>query len=450
MEDKDKFLAEWQKLFPSEEPPDINFFNAVNFLTIRGKISECEQRIKDLELAVRKENFILNWLVTVDIEISVLGNVGVSENSRTPGALVWANSFDRPNGEAILGESSSCDQDNPDGKEENVTASKGNVEDKEARSSASQVVSHAIEEKEVSVAGGISSVDKSEQPTSAISPPRTNHVDECHSSIINDQSRIPVSVSDDDSPAYENVFSPEFTFSSDDIKQHTDIDQEEEASSKHRDLRRAGGSWSVYVKKEADNEGVDGSSTEQTAEDQININQEKESKPVPMTRDTELFTKKQSAQPEEHIYEEVTFLEDNKTTVNKNANDNVTVNLLYEEHAIKGSDDTEDMESEEIESIYENIDFLARNRLDHLTMGTDGSDNTSDYDSENGHNENEDSSSRGIPSPSFRNMTDDEIERLRKGKSDEDLHHLPQDLGKHFHLAINFSPIFAHRVHHLI
>ncbi len=80
MEKKDRFLSEWTKSFPKEEPPDMNFFNSVNFLNIRRKISKCENRIKNLKLEVQKEEFILNWLITVDIEISVLGNVGMGSS----------------------------------------------------------------------------------------------------------------------------------------------------------------------------------------------------------------------------------------------------------------------------------------------------------------------------------------------------------------------------------
>ena len=92
MNDKDKFLTEWRIKFPHEELPDTALFSSVNFMNIRSKISDCESRIRQLKTALQKEEFILNWLISQEIEISVLGNVGVSDDSmaeRPNSIAIW-------------------------------------------------------------------------------------------------------------------------------------------------------------------------------------------------------------------------------------------------------------------------------------------------------------------------------------------------------------------------
>ena len=102
------------------------------------------------------------------------------------------------------------------------------------------------------------------------------------------------------------------------------------------------------------------------------------------------------------------------------------VNTIYESsHVMNNRENisTLPQEKEPEEVIYVNVQDL--NIVPKLApVARIEASDASDYDSDTGRNENEDNS------PSYRHMTTDEINHLRKWRSDEDLSQYSQDFGK--------------------
>eukprot|EP00794_Sanderia_malayensis_P014053 gene14053-15514_t len=383
MDDKDKFLSEWKQEFPNEEPPDISFFNSINELNIRSKIIQCEKRIGDLELQIKKEQFILNWLVTLDIEISVLGNVGgISKNNVDDGNR-------RPSANNKESESTREINDQTiDGKmESNVMLDAGNLEEEKlTRNLTTQDIEHATI--------NINKMDiktESHEQVESLPEDNTKHVKDGFEilNLVDDEVG--------EEPEYENV-SDLLSFD-----EHEKTLTEE--SVKTQDNRRAGGSWSVYVDGDGEERG-------HVASNQSNSFEEN-------ARQDNAFDY------ESPIYEEIRFIDGiPRHDDNNDGNDNVTVNVTYEPTKLKPlppprKDICEP--EEESEAIYENItDLMQKNTLIPSGIRLDGNDSASDYDSDGGKHE--------TKMTTFRHMTIDEINNLRKWQSDEDLSQSSHDL----------------------
>ena len=429
MNDKEKFLTEWRIKFPHEELPDTALFSSVNFMNIRSKISDCETRIKQLKTALQKEEFILNWLISQEIEISVLGNVGVSDDSmaeRPKSIAIWdeherLTDFQEYRGEETRNVSMDAEGSRMDKTQQNTTQDitniaddKGFVDTENVGNAEEGVVRPSFQEQDGSLnlmAQGVAVTVKENKGEREFDPAFQGTA-----MLRNSIDCSP----DEQDHEYENIF--------DCLARKQSVDQNSELESptrKSRDnRRRAGGSWSVFIEDE-DKETTEVLKKEDTESVEANkpVNTNKE------TYDTQAVLSMKTSSKEDtanaNIYEEISF-PNNMKDKNEATNDNVTVNTIYESSQVVNNREnisTELQEREPEEVIYVNVQDLNITPKLAPVARIEASD-ASDYDSDTGRNESEDNS------PSYRHMTTDEINHLRKWRSDEDLSQYAQDYGE--------------------
>lgn len=432
MNDKDKFLTEWRIKFPHEELPDTALFSSVNFMNIRSKISDCETRMKQLRTALQKEEFILNWLISQEIEISVLGNVGVSDDSMA----------ERPNSIAIWDEGERLTDFQEFRKEEtrnvpidaeglrmdmtqenttqditNITEEKGFVDTENIGNAEEGVVRPSFQGQNGSLnlmAQGVAVTVKENKGGREFDPAFEG------ATIV----RNSIDCSPDERDhEYENIF--------DCLGRKQSVDQNSELESptrKSRDnRRRAGGSWSVFIDDE-DEEATEVSKKDDAAETVLveankPVNTDQETYDTPAVLPMKTSSKNDTSNA--NIYEEISF-PNNMKDKNEAKSDNVTVNTIYESSQVminRENINTQPQEREPEEVIYVNVQDLNIAPKLAPVARIEASD-ASDYDSDTGRNESEDNS------PSYRHMTTDEINHLRKWRSDEDLSQYAQDFGE--------------------
>ena len=436
MNDKDKFLTEWRIKFPQEELPDTALFSSVNFMNIRSKISDCEARIKQLKTALQKEEFILNWLISQEIEISVLGNVGVSDDSmaeRPNSIAIWdeherLTDFQEYRGEDTRNVPMDAERSRMDKTQQNtaqdvtnIADEKGFVDTENVGNAEEGVVRPSFQGQDGSLnlmAQGVAVTVKENRGEREFDPAFQG------TTIL--RNSIDCSPDEQDHE-YENIF--------DCVARKQSVDQNSELESptrKSRDnRRRAGGSWSVFIEDE-DKETAEVLKKDDTesveANEPVNTNKE--------TYDTQaVLSMKTSSEKDTsnaNIYEEISF-PNNMKDRNEATNDNVTVNAIYESSQVANNREnisTELQEREPEEVIYVNVQDL--NIVPKLApVARIEASDASDYDSDTGRNESEDNS------PSYRHMTTDEINHLRKWRSDEDLSQYAQDFGEFFFIWQN-------------
>lgn len=419
MNDKEKFIAEWKTRFPSEELPDAGFLASVNFMNIRSKILESESTIKQLRLALEKEEYILNWLISLDIEISVSGNVGIVVDSTTSG----------PNPTPIWTEgerSSNCTEPDIDQtKEADIeksshivlikSDSQGKMEAEKPDSSmrkqdfvqaqdcAENDARSTLEENTAIEVNG-------KPPTSAALLSDTGRVNRPLDLSLG---AVTENVETPDEPEYENVL--------DLLVNHPPTleaqDSVESPTRKGKDKRRAGGSWSLYIEgKSTESEKIESKSNmgSDIIYESISINHhEKENNPVSVKAEG------QKGIAKINVYEEIPFLNESEDETDLK-NDNVTINELYETVPVfkRDSINTEEKERDG-EAIYVNVQDFSIPRRSMLEAS-----DASDCDSDGGKSYEK--------SHSYRHMTEDEINKLRKWRSDEDLSQLNQDFGMNY------------------
>ncbi|XP_065054507.1 active breakpoint cluster region-related protein-like [Rhopilema esculentum] len=431
MNDKEKFIAEWKVKFPQEEPPDASLISSVNFMNIRSKISDSESRIKDLKLALKKEQFLLNWLIELEIEISVLGNVGfVSDNSVTLSDTtpIWNEGVTSPDDQKSFVEETR--NINPVDPVEEVLATHNEPEIADT---------HEKDEQQPAIAENGPQEEKEIRPVSPKETVTVNedseklneHLDADDCSNANEgsfhenrQLNIPLKAQDlnsyseeADDHEYVNVF--------DLLGEHTTEVESPTRKGKDKDKRRAGGSWSLYMDEKESTKRNDVEVKEETIYDEIKPVIDDENK----TNSEDLPSIKRSGDSRSaNVYEEIELpIEDSVDNFEKKSSandDNVTINLLYEAPTISLAKNqpanVELDEKEDDEAIYVNVrDFSISGRIAPVAR-IEASD-TSDYDSDSGRQEKDDRTHN------YRHMTVDEINSLRKWRSDEDLSQFSQD-----------------------
>ena len=416
MNDMEKFLAEWETRFPQEELPDAGFITSVNFVNIRSKIAESESKIKGLRLALEKEEFILNWLISLDIEISVSGNVGTMNDGTTCGpnsTPIWMegerspNNSNPPNDQAkILSveekrEGSQVDQgycDDVDTDQVKKSSEKAH-NDKEN----DMKICAPDETGNCNMKDGISSAD-----TPAQSENRASELRPIDLSLKTNAEEVESS----DEPEYENVFDLLGVQSSDAVTPDS-----ESPTRKGKDKRRAGGSWSLYVDEKKDENHKKVENEEQFLYDTIPNNHETKIETVP------LKPKRGRGHETVNVYEEIHFPDERENNEDLKNNDNITINQLYEPVELEFKKETINTEEEEEggEAIYVNVRELNIPNKMAPVARIEASD-ASDYDSDGGKNDEK--------MQCYRPMTEDEINNLRRWRSDEDISQINQDLGK--------------------
>lgn len=414
MNDKEKFLVEWETRFPNEEVPDAAFMASVNFMNIRSRILESESKIKDLRRALEKEEFILNWLISLDIEISVSGNVGiVSENTSTDGpnpTPVWLEGERSYNNTDLHKDESNITdvkKQSEDLQEEQESLENNDSLDGSAKSVENETVLFPQHDQ----VNGRTDIVNDEPPTEPLGDNTAPGIRPIDLSL-----KIKAeSVDTPDEHEYENVFE---LFGN----PVSDLETPESPPLKGKDKRRAGGSWSIYI-KEKNNANEEKEKTETNHDTVPNHN---EAKMGPKPRKHQIASRTERV----NVYEEIDFpVKTDGEDLTKN--DNVVINQLYEPVEFKKEIINTEIEEEEDggEAVYVNIRDLDISHILTPMARVEGSD-TSDYDSDNGKSDEK--------SQCYRPMTEDEINNLKKWGSDEDLSQSNQDFGK-IYFQYNFK-----------
>ena len=421
MNDAEKFLAEWETRFPQEECPDAGFITSINFMNIRSRILESETKIKDLRLALAKEEFVLNWLISLDIEISVTGNVGIiSDSLITPGPNPTAG---KPQGErSVNGVESGKDQTESKamvGACEGPLLSENGVEKNDADHIDNSMIPESNESR-------TEAENDTESEKSLLTSDCNNIKDEKgsldtptaskHTELRSMPQDLLLKLNSEDiespsEPEYENVFDLLGIPS-------TEVDAPDKGSPSCKDKRRAGGNWSMFI-DEKNIENDNDRQEEETIYATIPNNHELKIEEVP------LKPKRTSGIENVNVYEEVNFPDKDENRGSCKTSDNVTINQLYEpvEFGLKRENINTDKEEGDGEAIYENLRDLDIPKMMAPVARIETSD-TSDYDSDSGKNDDK--------LQAYRPMTEDEINNLRKWRSDEDLSQLNQEIGKFF------------------
>jgi len=415
MNDVEKFVAEWEKRFPQEECPDAGFITSINFMNIRSRISEREAKIKELRSALEKEEFILNWLISLDIEISVTGNVGIiSEGMLSPG----------PSPKPVVAEgerslnNANLQNDQEENKEVEHTLQEssalGNRKNEMDEDSVNNLmVAESLEgrsetenDAEISPTDGSDNNIKDDRlstNTPAVSEnaePRSRPRD---LSLVTYKEDI----QSPGEPEYENIFDLLSIRSS-------NVETPETGSPSNKDKRRAGGNWGMFI----DNKNTENENGE---------DEEKEAIYDTIPNNIELKTEAVLSKPKTtsggekvNVYEEITFPDEVGKKNHFKPSENVTINKLYEpvELQFKRENINTDKEEESGEAIYVNLKELNIPGKMAPVAKIETSD-ASDYDSDCGKSDDK--------LQAYRHMTEDEINNLRKWRSDEDLSQLNQD-----------------------
>ena len=417
MNDVEKFLAEWETRFPQEECPDAGFITSINFMNIRSKISESEAKIKDLRLALEKEEFILNWLISLDIEISVTGNVGILNDdiitpgpNPTPYKLEGERSLN--NAESHYDQTEQKDMKVKDKCEESSLS--GNTKKKiDVDNLNKSVVVESVEDRTETEGGNeISGVETSDcnikDDRRSTNTPTANENTESRPRPLDLSLNMnKENIETPDEPEYENVLDWLGI-------QPPDAETPDKGSPLSKDKRRAGGNWSAFIdEKNCENEKD--KTEEEAIYDTIPSNRELNIEAVPLKPKRTLGNEKVN------IYEEIHFSDEDENRENVKTTDNVTINKLYEPVEFKRENiDTEEKEGDG-EAVYVNLRELKIPNKMAPVARVETSD-ASDYDSDSGKNDDK--------LQAYRPMTEDEINNLRKWRSDEDLSQLNQDIGK--------------------
>ncbi len=206
-------------------------------------------------------------------------------------------------------------------------------------------------------------------------------------------------------------------------KQTTNSDSDIEQG-KDKDRRRGGGSWSVYI--ECEDKGENEKETIESSNEDMKIDPDVDEK-LELSHQNDQKKLVVNEKKDSPIYEEVRFLNED---VKKS--DNVTVNLLYENTDIKFN--PENSEEPEEESIYQNIlemNLFGKHALIPSGIRIEGNDSASDYDSDGG--------SRDLQMREAQPLPGDEMDFMRKWRSDEDCSQSSRDLGNYnvFHLKVD-------------
>ena len=428
MNDAEKFLAEWETRFPQEECPDAGCITSINFMNIRSKISESEAKIKDLRLALEKEEFILNWLISLDIEISVTGNVGIlNDGIIDPGPNPTPYKLE---GERSLNNAeSSCDQTEMKNmkvkdKCEESSLSENTKKKIDLDNELNSMVVETVEDRTETEGGNeISQVETSDgnikDDRRSTNTPTANKNTESRPRVLDLSLKTSnESIETPDEPEYENVLDWLGI-------QSSDVETPDKGSPLSKDKRRAGGNWSMFI-DEKNSENEKGKDEEEVIYDTIPSNHELKIEDVP------LKPKRTPGNEKVNIYEEVHFPDEEDDRENGATTDNVTINKLYEpvEFGFKRESISTEEKEEDGEAVYVNLrELRIPNKLAPVAR-LETSD-ASDYDSDSGKNDDK--------LQAYRPMTEDEINNLRKWRSDEDLSQLNQDIGE-------FSTVLMHSI----
>ena len=489
MDDKGKFLQEWKEKFPSEEPPDTSFLGSIE--RVREKIQASENKIEELELSIKKEEFLLSWLVTLEIELSVLGNVGTGHDFGDINQT--ANESNRPIPQPRTfnsrDENSTNPQEGPsvieyqlsaaspiqvDDNDSNLTLSntneKPNLDPTSCQDLQRQPADMKSEREKCfeTLTGGRDQIRHGNESVSG--SPEITHKKLSRTLPTSQDSSVPVP------KARLRSRSEAFLDSVFEVQNKQD-DQEIVLRDRRHSSQsnRRGGSWSTYIENESLGFSMNLLNDEPhggkigNALDLSKIGTTSDNALSPKHKKDNQLTSEHSTQdpPENyknlqgiHFSQEVsTFSQEMEQLTGKvveemNGTQKVTApteppstgidivrqeeieddedesiyeNLLGRDyHPLNEEDDDED-------NIYENIQdihFGLHSRYLTPTLAT-GSDSNSEYDSDPSHDF-EENLSQSVPPPNFRRMTLDEIEKLSRWKSDEDLSQSSHELGKNF------------------